>query len=261
VPAEEGRRLRRDVAMVALALLSIGILAAEELGDPDAATSQLLMQADLGIVAVFWVEYLLRYRAAADKRAFVVNNWYDLPGMVPILPGMEGLGGVRLLRLLRIMRVLRLVGALRRFERFDRFIEGFTRRSKLGYVALLAGAIIVTCAAIAWSVEPQTFPEYADALWWAIVTATTVGYGDYYPRTGWGRGAGVALMLLGVGLIGTFAGTLSSYLVERRFEDEAGAATAPSGTLASELERLARLHREGALSDAEFTAAKAKLLA
>ena len=162
----------------------------------------------------------LRAVAPGERWAYVRAHWYDLPGMIPILPGMESIAGVRVLRLLRLLRILRLLGVLRRFDRFNEFVERFTRRSKLGYVAVLAFVIISTCAIVAWVFEPETFPTLGDAMWWGVVTATTVGYGDFYPRTTAGRIAGVFLMFLGVGLIGTFAATLSSVLVERRFEDE-----------------------------------------
>lgn len=274
------RQLARDVLMVALAIASIGILAAEEWAALDPASQDALLYLDLGIVAVFWVEYAWRFRTALQRHpgraAFVKASWYDLPGMIPILPGMEGLAGVRVLRLLRILRILRLVGALRRFERFNRLVDRYTRQSQLGYVALLALAIIATSAGLAWTFEPATFPSYWDALWWGVVTATTVGYGDFFPVTGAGRAVGVVLMFLGVGLIGTFAATLSSFLVERRFEEpaapEGGAGAAPGGrelpppaptggsSLPAELERLARLHERGKLTDEEFAAAKRRLL-
>lgn len=104
-----------------------------------------------------------------------------------------------------------------------------------------------------------------------VVTATTLGYGDFFPRTGAERAVGVVLMFLGVGLIGTFAATLSSFLVERRFEAEelpgegAGAplpgpaAPLPGYSVAAELERLARLRERGLLTEEEFAAAKRKL--
>jgi voltage-gated potassium channel len=264
-------RLNRDVVMVGLAVLSIVVLAVQELVPLDRATNRQLLWLDLGIVAIFWVEYLWRLREAPRRHGsrweFVKANWYELPGMVPILPGMGSMAGVRVLRLLRILRVLRLVGALRRFERFDRAVQRFTTESKLGYIALFALSLIVLSSTLAWLVEPQTFrDDWVNALWWGAVTVTTVGYGDFFPVTGPGRAVALVLMFLGVALIGSFAATLSSFLVESRFE--ANAKSAPVGappalaafSVASELERLARLHDQGKLSDGEFAAAKQRLL-
>jgi len=248
--------------MVLLAVTSIVLLVLDSRLDTTAPQHRRILVADLVIVVIFWIEYLARLLAHEDRWRFVRANWYELPGMVPILPGMEAYGAVRLFRLLRILRVLRLVGALRRFERFEKALDRYVRRSKIGWIVLLAAIVVLCCAAGAWLIEPETFPTYGDALWWAIVTATTVGYGDFYPHSGGGRIVGVVLMLLGVGLIGTFAGTLSGFLVERRFAEAStpGPLPVPGQQLAAELERLAILHERGKLSDAEYAAAKKRLL-
>lgn len=256
-------RLARDLAMVALALVSIALLAIDEGSLTQEGRTQLFWL-DLAIVGVFWVEYAWRLRTAAEhypsRWEFVKQNWYELPGMVPILPGMEAIAGVRFLRLLRVLRILRLLGVLRRFERVDKLTNRFLRQSKLGFVALFAGCLVVGVATIAWLVEPQTFrDDWWNAVWWGIVTVTTVGYGDFFPVTGLGRMVAMVLMFVGVALIGTFAATLSSFLVESRFQGAAAPPPAPN-PIAGDLERLARLHREGALSDAEFAAAKGRLL-
>ncbi len=62
----------------------------------------------------------------------------------------------------------------------------------------------------------STIHNYGDALWWAIVTVTTVGYGDKYPVTAGGRGVAVVLMLVGIGLIGVLTATVASYFVEEK---------------------------------------------
>jgi voltage-gated potassium channel len=280
-PAARSRRTRlaRDLAMVALAIVSIALLAVEEWFAPGSEEATRLLYLDLAIVGVFWVEYLHRLRKAPEnperyptRWEFVKANWYDLPGMIPILPGMEAIASVRVLRLLRVLRILRLLGALRQFDRFDRAVQRFIYQSKLGFVAVFALALVLVCATLAWLVEPGTFrDDWWNAVWWGIVTVTTVGYGDFFPVTGTGRIVAMVLMFLGVALIGTFAATLSSFLVERRFQgpgpESAGAPVAPSGdsplpgfAIAAELERLDRLHQRGALTAEEFARAKDRLL-
>lgn len=244
--------------MVTLAIVSIVLLWLQVAGNLTEAENLRLLYLDLAIVTIFWLEYLARLARSPDRRAFIRANWYELPGMIPILPGMESIGGVRLFRLLRVMRILRIFGALRRMEPFERAVARFTRQSKMGYLMLLLFALLLGCAALVWTVEPERFPTYADALWWSVVTATTVGYGDFVPVTAAGRAVGVVLMFVGVALIGTFAATLSSFLVESRFQSAKTERAGPS--LADEVERLERLRRSGALTAAEFAQAKRKLL-
>ena len=92
-----------------------------------------------------------------------------------------------------------------------------------------------------------------DALWWGIVTLTSVGYGDTYPVTPEGRLAAMVLMLLGIGLFAGITGSITSYFV--------GQGRANDGrTLAEELRALADLRSDGALTAEEFEVAKAKAL-
>jgi expansin (peptidoglycan-binding protein) len=93
-----------------------------------------------------------------------------------------------------------------------------------------------------------------DALWWGVVTLTTVGYGDVTPVTTEGRITAMVLMLLGIGVFGAITATITSYLMSR--DSHHG----PDKSLAGELERLAALHASGALTDDEFGRSKGSVL-
>jgi len=95
-----------------------------------------------------------------------------------------------------------------------------------------------------------------DALWWGVVTLTTVGYGDIFPVTPEGRLAGAALMIVGITLFAAITGTITSFLVVEQASEREGRIDVPGL-----LRDLAALRDDGIVTDAEFEAKKHDLLA
>jgi voltage-gated potassium channel len=149
-----------------------------------------------------------------------------------LIPGLGRgriMGAARLLRLVRVFIV----------SPHSRKIRDLGRR--LGAAALYSSVLIVTCAIIVDAVEPVSngFKNIGDCLWWAIVTFTTVGYGDLAPITSAGRVAAVLLMLGGVALIGSLAASLGTFLnKEEATEDELEGITAVQEQLMDEVRSL-----------------------
>ena len=112
----------------------------------------------------------------------------------------------KFLIVVRLARVARLVLVTKHVRRLF---------EQLGRAALVFLAVVLSCSYIAYQAERLVNPEFksfADALWWAVVTICTVGYGDITPITTAGRWAGVILMVTGIGIIGALAGSLASFL-------------------------------------------------
>jgi voltage-gated potassium channel len=165
---------------------------------PDQQTA--LNAANIAIWLVFLVDYLVRLYLAPERWRFVRTHVIDL--LVVAVP------------FLRPFRLLRLFAILAEFTRR-------TQRSLAGQATVLvftvAGVIMTVCAIVVFNVERtnhssniKTFP---DALWWAVSTVTTVGYGDKYPHTEAGRAVAVVLMLTGIALVGTMTAAIAAWFV------------------------------------------------
>ncbi len=152
--------------------------------------------------ALFALDYVARLILAEDRRSYAMKHWYDL--LIIALP------------LLRPLRLLRLVALLEILNR--RASTGLRGRVAI-YVAG-GSALMAFCGALAVLDAERENPDanitsFADALWWALTTMSTVGYGDRFPTTGAGRLAGAALMIGGIALLGIVTATLASWLVEK----------------------------------------------
>jgi voltage-gated potassium channel len=152
---------------------------------------------------------------------------------------------LRPLRILRSVRLLRLL----RLARLAAFAttglheaRGILRHRGLNWVLLIVLVLNLVAAAAVLEFE-RDHPEgnissYPDALWWAVTTITTVGYGDRFPMSPAGRGVAVVLMIAGIALFGVITATIAAYFVEQKAEDDLG------GRLDQILERLDRIEAE-----------------
>jgi voltage-gated potassium channel len=116
-----------------------------------------------------------------------------------------GTGTGKFVVLIRLARVIRLVMATRGARRL---------LERLGAVSLVAFGVVLLGAAVAYRAEHGSnpgFKTFGDALWWAVVTLTTVGYGDIVPKTTAGRVDGVMIMVVGIAILGLLAGSLASF--------------------------------------------------
>ena len=138
-------------------------------------------------------------------------GWLDLISSVPAIDVCWG----RAARLARVLRVLRGVRSARVLVKF--ILE--KRAQSAGLAASLASVVVIAISSIAiLQLESSAgaganIRSAEDALWWSIVTITTVGYGDHYPVTFEGRCVAIGLMAIGVALIGTWAGIATSWFL------------------------------------------------
>lgn len=174
-------------------------------------TSKLLNYIDNIICIVFLFDFIVRYRKAESKLAFMKWGWIDLIASIPTFDF------IRAGRLLRVIRLLRLIRAFRSTRHILHHVFKNKIQGTLTSVAIIAVLMLLfsSVAILQFETLPNSNIKTAeDAIWWSYVTITTVGYGDKYPVTTEGRIIAVILMTVGVGLFGTFTAFVSSWFVK-----------------------------------------------
>jgi voltage-gated potassium channel len=200
------RTLEAAVVVGALATIPLTLL-----GENNPA-ERWVQIADWAVWGIFLLEYVVMVVVGPERTAYVKRNPLNLAVIVFSYPGLPAiLGLIRLARLVRFLRLLRLMTVTARAIKGLRMI--FWRRS-LACVAGVSALIIVAGGTSLTMLEPQTVKGgFGDGVWWAIVTAATVGYGDIAPTSLVGRLIAVLLMLSGVGLVSTLAASITAYFL------------------------------------------------
>lgn len=186
-----------EAVMIALAILVVALLPLENEG--------WVLAANLTVWALFVVDYVTRLLLSTDKRAFLKANIVDLLAIMPA-------DFFRALRVLRLARLLRVVRAATVLGRVLRDVRGVVHTNGLNWVLIVSLCAVVLGALVVWVVEPG-IETLGDALWWGIVTATTVGYGDLAPENPLARVVAVTLMLVGIGTLGMLTGAVATYFI------------------------------------------------
>lgn len=174
---------------------------------------------DYATWAVFAADYVIRVAVARRRGQYVLRHLFDL--IVVALPVFRPL---RLLRLVLLLRVLN-----------RRATESF--RGRVVVYVCGSALILIFCAVLAVLDAERGRPganieSFGDAVWWAVATVTTVGYGDRFPVTFEGRSVAVALMIGGIALLGVVTATVATWLIDRVRDVEGDAQYATRADLA-----------------------------
>jgi len=207
-----------DILIIVLSIYVLIALLIDTFMSLPTEISKVLMTIDNGICFIFLIDFFVRYYRADNKLRFMRWGWIDLLSSVPYIAVLRT---GRLCRLIRLLRVLR---AFRSTKVLIHHIFKSRIKGTMAAVSVISVLIIIFSSISILIVE--TAPESnikssEDALWWTMETITTVGYGDKFPVTSEGRLIGVIVMIVGVGLFGTFTGYIATlFTQEKKLENE-----------------------------------------
>lgn len=202
-----------------LIIISLIAFSIETLPDLSESTQYWLQIIEIVCVVIFTAEYLLRIYVADHKFKFIFS-FFGIVDLLAILPFYLSFGvdlrSLRTLRFVRLFRVFKLV-------RYNRAIRHFTNAIKTAkeeiLLFLFVTLILIYLSAVGIyyfenAAQPENFSSIFSSLWWAIVTLTTVGYGDIYPITVGGRVFTFFILLIGLGIVAIPTGIISSALTK-----------------------------------------------
>lgn len=208
-----------DGPMMVLALTMIPIIVIPVVFELPARLDAAFLAVDYLTWAAFAVEYLIKLYLAPDRWRFFKGNIPDL--IIVVVPMLRPLRVLRATRLLRLLRLTRLIAFAVEGVHEARSI---LRRRGLSWVLLVGVALDLVAAALVLTFERDmpngNIHSYPDALWWAVTTVTTVGYGDRFPMSPAGRGVAVVLMVSGIALFGVITASIAAYFVEQKGQQE-----------------------------------------
>ncbi|WCO00979.1 ion transporter [Psychroserpens ponticola] len=203
----------------ALILVSIITFSVETIPNLKPQTKTILYIIEIFSVSVFTLEYLLRIYVADSKPKFVFS-FFGIIDFLAILPFYLSFGidlrSLRALRFLRLFRILKLVRYNRAMNHFTRAIKS-AKEEILLFVFITLILIYFAAVGIYYfenEAQPEHFTSIFDSLWWAIITLTTVGYGDVYPITVGGKVFTFLILMIGLGIVAIPTGIISSALTK-----------------------------------------------
>ena len=208
-----------------LIVLSLITFSLETLPDLDLKWRRILSKVELFIVIIFTIEYLL-HLYLAKKRIRFVFSFYGVIDLLAILPyfisGGLDLVALRAFRILRLMKIFKLFRYNKAMNRFQRAFE--IAKEELLIFGFIAFVMFYLSAVGIYYFEnpaqPDAFKSIFHSLWWALITLTTVGYGDMYPITAGGKIFTFFVLSTGLGVVAVPTGLISSALYQVREEEK-----------------------------------------
>lgn len=196
------------VVIVLAGLASLVILVLSYIPGFNVARSPYI-EIDLTTLFIFAFDYFGRLYLAKNKLHFFQHNIVDLLAILPFNTIFNAFRILRVINVIRFAKFFTLVRFIGTAGKLQKNARKFLKINGFIYLVIVCAIVLVT-SAIAYSLAEGV--SISNSFWWAIVTASTVGYGDVAPKTLIGRSAAIALMVIGIGFIGTLTSTITNYV-------------------------------------------------
>jgi len=208
-----------DISLIVVIIASVTVIMLDSIDDLHTRYGTLYLQLEWIFTAMFTLEYLVRIWCTPNRRGYMLSIYgiVDLLALLPtylslLLPQTAPLLIIRMLRILRIFRVLRLLTLLREANELAAALRRSTRKIFVFFSLMIVLTTIFGCLMYVIEGSEHGFDSIPQSIYWAIVTITTVGYGDVVPQTGIGRAISAVGMLIGYAVIAVPTGIITAEL-------------------------------------------------
>jgi voltage-gated potassium channel len=197
-----------QLAMMVLSLLSVVLVLAIAFGRFDKETHRLLLMIDTGICIIFLSQFFYGLVQARNKLYYIKHHWIDF---IASIPAIEALRIARVFQILRVVRLLRMSRSW--------LLPLLKQRRQATLASLLVALVLILTLSSILILLVETGNPGANihtaeqAIWWALVTISTVGYGDFYPVTTLGHVIGAMVIISGVSFFGVISGYMASVFI------------------------------------------------
>ena len=208
-----------DIVLIMIILASVAVIMLDSIAELHLNYGVLYFQLELFFTAIFTVEYLVRIWCTPNRKGYMLSIYgiVDLLALLPtylslMLPQAAPLLIIRLLRILRIFRVLRLLSLLREANDLAAALQRSARKIFVFFSMVIVLATIFGCLMYVVEGAEHGYDSIPKSIYWAIVTITTVGYGDIIPQTPIGQVIASVGMLMGYAVIAVPTGIVTAEL-------------------------------------------------